>query len=214
MPPRLAAIVGPLKGSIIDLGPGCLSVGREKGNQVCIKSSAVSRRHCEIVHKDGRFKITDLESSNGTFVNDVPVQQRWLEHGDRVRIGDSIFLVSLRKGASESASHRFELRDDDVASKPLELTLDDTLSVGTFVSKYPEEGRLVRDLHALLEISAAINSIDFHERTASHWLLSDAYSPCAGSGMIGTHSRLFSPDGKLVASGNGTLICRPRPGRG
>jgi Nif-specific regulatory protein len=159
MPPSLAAIVGPLKGSIIDLGSGCLSVGREKGNQVRIKSSSVSRRHCEIAEAEGRFKITDLESSNGTFVNDVPVQERTLEHGDRIRVGDSIFLFSLHKGPSDSASHQVEIRGGTVASKPLELTLADTVSVDSFVSKHPGEDRLVRDLSALVEISTAINSI-------------------------------------------------------
>lgn len=55
-------------------------------------------------------------------------------------------------------------------------------------------------------------SIDFHRRTTSPWLLSDAFSPSADAGLIAIHNRLFSPDGTLIASGNGTLTCRPRPG--
>jgi acyl-CoA thioesterase len=56
-------------------------------------------------------------------------------------------------------------------------------------------------------------SIEFQERTRSEWLLSDAYAPCATTGRIAVHNRLWSPDGALLATGNGTLICRPRPQR-
>lgn len=55
-------------------------------------------------------------------------------------------------------------------------------------------------------------SVDFHRRTPSPWLLSDAFSPSADAGLIGIHNRVFSPEGMLIASGNGTLTCRPRPG--
>jgi len=54
-------------------------------------------------------------------------------------------------------------------------------------------------------------SIDFHQRSDSPWLLSDAYAPIAEDGRIGIHNRLWSPDGRLLATGSGTLICRPRP---
>lgn len=53
-------------------------------------------------------------------------------------------------------------------------------------------------------------SIELQRRSASPWLLSDAYAPCATDGRITIHNRLWSPDGKLLATGNGTLICRPR----
>jgi acyl-CoA thioesterase len=56
-------------------------------------------------------------------------------------------------------------------------------------------------------------SIELQRRTTSPWLLSDAYAPCAVDGRINIHNRLWSPDGKLIATGNGTLICRPRPQR-
>jgi acyl-CoA thioesterase len=54
-------------------------------------------------------------------------------------------------------------------------------------------------------------SVEFQQRTRSEWLLSDAYAPCATEGRILVHNRVWSPDGLLLATGNGTLICRPRP---
>lgn len=55
-------------------------------------------------------------------------------------------------------------------------------------------------------------SVDFHRDSDSDWLLSDSHSPHASEGRLAVHQRLFSPDGLLVASGTGTMICRPRPG--
>jgi acyl-CoA thioesterase len=54
-------------------------------------------------------------------------------------------------------------------------------------------------------------SIDFHRRTDSEWLLSDAHAPVAGDGRIFMHQRVWSPAGDLVASGTCTTICRLRP---
>jgi len=54
-------------------------------------------------------------------------------------------------------------------------------------------------------------SIDFHQRSESPWLLSDAYAPIAEDGRIGIHNRLWSPDGRLLSTAHGTLLCRPRP---
>ncbi len=55
-------------------------------------------------------------------------------------------------------------------------------------------------------------SIEFHRRSPSPWILSDAWSPVADEGRIATCNRLFAPAGELLASASGTLLCRPRPG--
>jgi len=54
-------------------------------------------------------------------------------------------------------------------------------------------------------------SVEFHQRSDTDWLLSDSYAPIAENGRIGIHNRLWSPDGQLLSSAHGTLICRPRP---
>src|SRR5215211_183393 len=104
MPPRLAAISGKLKGAIFALNEETLIVGRETAANLCVADPSVSRRHSRIEKKESGFVITDLESLNGTFVNDVPVRSRVLEHGDRVRIGDSQFLFLLHDGEPTKSS--------------------------------------------------------------------------------------------------------------
>jgi acyl-CoA thioesterase-2 len=46
------------------------------------------------------------------------------------------------------------------------------------------------------------------------WLLCDATAPVAAEGLIGGVTRVWSPDGKLLASGGGQLLCRPAPREG
>src|ERR1044072_2560099 len=111
MPPRLAAISGKHKGAIFAINEDTLVIGRETSAHISIADASVSRRHTKIEKKDDGFVITDLESLNGTFVNDVPVRTRQLEHGDRVRIGDSQFL--------------FLTHDDDAMSKSSDVKLDE-----------------------------------------------------------------------------------------
>jgi DNA-binding NtrC family response regulator len=71
-------------------------IGREPGSRGTeIDDEAVSRRHVKITwHGDhGLTELDDLDSKNGTFVNGLQVQRRYLEPGDIVRVGDSIFAV-------------------------------------------------------------------------------------------------------------------------
>lgn len=148
MPPRLAAIAGKHKGEVFAINEEALVIGRETAANLCIADASVSRRHSKIEKKDDGFVITDLESLNGTFVNDVPVRSRMLEHGDRVRIGDSQFL--------------FLTHDDDAMSKSSDVKLDEEqiVSGSTVQIRFDHAVYLMgRDLSALMKVSTAISSI-------------------------------------------------------
>src|SRR6185503_16938070 len=115
MSPRLAAISGKLKGGIFAVDEEAMVIGRETAAHLCIADASVSRRHSRIEKNDG-FVITDLDSLNGTFVNDLPVKTRVLEHGDRVRIGDSQFLFLTHEGDAMSKSSYVTLDEATVIS--------------------------------------------------------------------------------------------------
>jgi Nif-specific regulatory protein len=148
MSARLAAISGKLKGAIFDLNEEALIIGRETAANVCLADAAVSRRHSKIEKTDDEFVITDLESLNGTFVNNVPVRSRVLEHGDRVRIGESQFLFLTHEGESSSKSSEVTLDEVQVVTGPtLQVRFDDAVD------------QMARDLGALMKVSTAINAI-------------------------------------------------------
>jgi Nif-specific regulatory protein len=148
MPPRLAAISGKLKGTVFAIDEDALIIGRETMANVCLADGAVSRRHSKIEKKDDDgYVITDLESLNGTFVNGVPIRSRVLEHGDRVRIGDSQFLFLLHDG-EPSKSSEVTLDEVQIVTGPtLHIRLDEAVS------------QMERNLSALMKVSTAINAI-------------------------------------------------------
>lgn len=148
MPPRLAAVSGKLKGAIFAINEETLVIGRETAANLCIADASVSRRHSKIEKKDEGFVITDLESLNGTFINDVPVKTRLLEHGDRVRIGDSQFLFLTHDHEATSKSSDVKLDEAQVISaSTLQIRFDDTVYM------------MARDLSALMKVCTTINSI-------------------------------------------------------
>src|SRR5437763_7053785 len=149
MTPRLAAIAGPLKGTIFSLLEAETSIGRESANRICLSNSSVSRRHCIIKREGELFKISDLESLNGTFVNDVPVKERVLEHGDLLRIGDYNFSFLLHDTETPSISSTVLLDEDKIATgeNTLQVRIADAFHL------------MARDLSALMKISTTINSM-------------------------------------------------------
>jgi two-component system, cell cycle response regulator len=70
-----------------------VTIGRDRENDIVLDSDSVSRRHARIEHKDGKFQITDLDSTNGTYINDEPdpVSSTQMRRGDQLKIGDTIF---------------------------------------------------------------------------------------------------------------------------
>ena len=64
-------------------------IGRDPSNHVILDVDSVSRRHARIVVGDDRL-VEDMGSTNGTYLNEPPVESTVLRSGDLVRIGDVI----------------------------------------------------------------------------------------------------------------------------
>ena len=63
------------------------TVGRAPRADFVLDVALVSRLHCRLTAGDDRLEVFDLESTNGTFVNDKRVAKAKLAKGDRLRIG-------------------------------------------------------------------------------------------------------------------------------
>jgi len=89
----LQVVRGRSANTTLKLSDGVTSVGRHDDCWIRIKSSQVSRRHCEIFESGGKLTIRDLGSSNGTYVNGKRVLgQQALTPGDELTLG----AVTLR----------------------------------------------------------------------------------------------------------------------
>jgi hypothetical protein len=88
-----AALHGPF--GRMALGPGALTIGRTLDNRLVVNNPTASSHHAEIRPGVHGYSLTDLGSTNGTFVNEqqlAPYLPRLLQGGDRIRIGDMTFL--------------------------------------------------------------------------------------------------------------------------
>ncbi len=77
-------------GQRIELEDGML-FGRAQECDVVLQDTWCSRRHAEIKKTDSGFEIVDLNSTNGTFVNEEKVDRRVLKTGDALRLGRTTF---------------------------------------------------------------------------------------------------------------------------
>ena len=80
-------------GRSLELRLGVNRVGREEDNDFTISHSSVSSQHCELILSNDGVVLHDLDSTNGSFVNEQPVSEIWLEPGQRVRLGEVELLV-------------------------------------------------------------------------------------------------------------------------
>jgi pSer/pThr/pTyr-binding forkhead associated (FHA) protein len=70
-----------------DLGNEVVTVGRGQESDIFLDDVTVSRKHAEIVHGDGGYRIRDVGSLNGTYVNRVRVDAVDLRNGDEIQVG-------------------------------------------------------------------------------------------------------------------------------
>lgn len=113
---QLVIVRGRGAAEAIKLVDGVTTVGRHDDCQLRIKSSQVSRRHCEIFEKKGLLLVKDLGSSNGTYVNGKRIEeQRVLEPGDELTIGQVKLRVAKLGEVSASAAPRPQSAPGDTA---------------------------------------------------------------------------------------------------
>lgn len=96
---------GPDMGRRYPLGPGKVVIGRGDGVEVRVQDNSVSRSHATVETTDDGCYICDLNSLNGTHINDVPVcGAHKLGDGDYIRVGNAIFRY-LTGGNVEADYH-------------------------------------------------------------------------------------------------------------
>ena len=82
-----------------------ITIGRTAGNDIVIDNLAVSALHATVHNKDNSAVLEDMNSTNGTFVNDKRVKHHNLKNGDIIGIGKhqiAFFTQSSYSGAVDS----------------------------------------------------------------------------------------------------------------
>jgi len=84
---------------LIDRGKS-LTIGRRTDNDIVIENLAVSGHHAKIDSVGEAFVLVDLQSKNGSFVNERLVNSHWLKNGDVVSIGKHFLVFSTEDDAA------------------------------------------------------------------------------------------------------------------
>ena len=67
-----------------------ITIGRSPTNNIFVRDKNVSRVHCQIVVSAGSVPLTDLQSTNGTFVNNERTTECPLKVNDLIRVGTTL----------------------------------------------------------------------------------------------------------------------------
>ncbi|GAA4981863.1 FHA domain-containing protein [Kineococcus glutinatus] len=93
---------GPNSGARFLLDAERTSAGRHPSNDIFLDDVTVSRRHAEFLRDDaGGFRVRDVGSLNGTYVDRERIDEKVLRTGDEVQIGKyrMVFHAARRAGA-------------------------------------------------------------------------------------------------------------------
>lgn len=130
-----------------DLNPP-ITIGREEGNTIQLNDERVSRYHVKIQEDHNRLVITDLESTNGTKVNNEDVQLRILRFGDMIQLGRSVLLFGSREQIAQRLS-KLRAEDGEEAGDPGPGGKAGQISSLDFELNWSEDADLQATIHAL-----------------------------------------------------------------
>jgi sigma-B regulation protein RsbU (phosphoserine phosphatase) len=95
---------GPYAGTAFPLDAPEVTLGRSPTNHIVLDLPTISREHARIRQEGDTYVLEDLQSTNGTFLNDEPVTQRPLHEGDHIRLGPATLrFTETVKPATEPA---------------------------------------------------------------------------------------------------------------
>ena len=96
-----------------------INVGRVQGNDLMLPKGNVSKHHARLLFRDGRFIVTDLKSTNGTYVNGRKISQATIvREGDKIYIGDFVLRLETRAAAAAAEADAIRPGDDSQGRTP------------------------------------------------------------------------------------------------
>jgi signal transduction histidine kinase len=130
------------EGKQFDLAADSLSIGRDASNRVRLHDTEVSRRHAELVRTPEGYRILDVGSANGTFVNSRAIRDVLLQSGDQIQVGQSLLVYSagrIETQAPGDLADRINLisRQDLELSSAIIKTIGET--EGSRLLSHPEK---------------------------------------------------------------------------
>ena len=96
-PHVLQQIRGPGSPAILELSGESLVLGRSPETDIHIPSPSLSRTHMRLERYQGTYRVIDLDSSNGVYLNEIRVHSAVLRDGDTLQLGNAVFIYHAGK---------------------------------------------------------------------------------------------------------------------
>jgi signal transduction histidine kinase/pSer/pThr/pTyr-binding forkhead associated (FHA) protein len=125
----LIIIKGADEGKQFELTEPVLGIGRDSGNRIRLVDTEVSRRHAEVRQTGEGYRLTDVGSANGCFVNNQSVKDVLLRPGDQIQIGQTLLVYSAGPENGQAGSDLAE-RISLITRQDLELSSAIVKTVG------------------------------------------------------------------------------------
>lgn len=102
-----------------------MTIGRDVSTDILINDESISKKHAHIMSLPGGFMLRDLESKNGTFINNQRIEEAYLSDGDLITFGDVNFVFVCSK-------EKLDLAEAEVDLTEITMDMDDyTTQVAT-----------------------------------------------------------------------------------
>ncbi|PHR97637.1 MAG: histidine kinase [Blastopirellula sp.] len=113
----LFVIQGYDQGRRLELEDTPITIGRDRNNGFHLEDTEISRQHVELRPAEDGYILTDLNSSNGTFVNNQEVKQCELTNGDRIQLGRTLMIFTHADQHVDTVSGQIDIIGDSPAAE-------------------------------------------------------------------------------------------------
>ncbi len=88
---RITILAGPDRGSVQEIEAATIRIGARRGNDVQLSDTKVSGIHCEISLDDKGYRLKDLDSTNGTYVSGLRINDAYIYPNTQIQVGTTKF---------------------------------------------------------------------------------------------------------------------------
>jgi putative nucleotidyltransferase with HDIG domain len=107
------------------LAPGqTVTIGRTAQCDIHLDDPSVSRRHCSITASDGTLRVRDLDSANGTYVNERAIREGTARPGDVIRLGAAVLDVRQPGGVDHRPGETVMVADDSTVESIIQRRIE------------------------------------------------------------------------------------------
>ncbi len=140
---------------VYEIEKGEVVIGRDAAADIPVEDRTLSRRHCRVYNGADGWRVTDMGSRNGTFLNGSPILDDRLEEGDRVELGETKISAYYPKG---------DQQEDTDEAPDLQQLLSRAMAAPKSRGGVAGHHREIRALTHLMELNEKINALRDEDR--------------------------------------------------